>query len=317
VAWGLGERKVIFRAGEASHTRWRFPALPLIRYGGSTMPPGPRTTFYPREHGATAMLLTPFVAAAVLARSFRWQEVAGLGAIAAAYAMKEPLVVLGRRRGQWLGQAFGTWPAELRAAATWLVAEAPIAGVSALALLLTGPWMDYAAIFAGAAGFFGFAFWINLRNRQRNPLFQVACAIALTSTSLVAALSATGRFPGWCWPLWLLLAAQATGGIFTVHARLDAMLALRKTAQGAPAEVSTARRSAIIACVAMVLGSVAAVVVHRPIVGAGLLFAACGYAWDLRRQRDAAELKTPLTRVGQRSLALSLVYGVMIILGLM
>jgi hypothetical protein len=262
------------------------------------------------------MLLTPFVASAILARSFRWQEVAGLGAIAAAYSMKEPLVVLGRRRGQWLGRAVATWPAELRAASTWLAAEAVIAGVSALALLEAGPWMDYAAIFAGAAAFFGFAFWINLRNRQRNPLFQVASAIALTSTSLVAALAATGRFPSWCWPLWLLLAAQATGGIFTVHARLDAMLAVRKAAQGAVTEASTARRSAMVACAAMVLGCAAAVALHRPVVGAGLLFAAGGYAWDLRRQRDAAELKTPFTRVGQRSLALSLVYGVLIILGL-
>ena len=274
---------------------------------------GPRTTFFPREHGATAMLLTPFVAAAILARTFRWQEVAGLLAIAGAYSIKEPLVTLGRRRIQWEGLPLRNWPAELRTAALWLLLESIVASASALALLLTGPWLPYAIIFAVSAAFFAFAFWINLRNRQRNPLFQVASALALTSTSLVAALSATGSFPAWTWLLWALLAAQATGGIFTVHARLDAMAALRKSN---PALALPARRTAISVCILLFTSAIVALVRQQPALAVALDVITVGYAWDLRRQRDPAALKLPFMKVGQRSLALALVYSVIVLIGL-
>jgi hypothetical protein len=38
---------------------------------------------------------------------------------------------------------------------------------------------------------------------------------------LFSGAAATGTIPGWCWPLWLLLAMHAAR-IFTVHAPLEA-----------------------------------------------------------------------------------------------
>lgn len=186
-----------------------------------------RYRFFPREHGATAMLLTAFVAAAVLARTARWQEAVAIVAVAVAPAMKDPLVVLARQRWVWAQ----THP-EKRAAMHWLAAEAVIAMVCGMALLATGPVIVYSVVFFGAVAFLALAVWVNMRNRQRLTMFQVASAVALTSTSLAGALAATGAIPSWCWWLWMLLAAQAAAGIFTVHARLDARSAVRKSGEG-------------------------------------------------------------------------------------
>ena len=55
----------------------------------------PSTWFLPREHGATAMLFTPIVCAAVLSRAWHWAELATLTAAFAALAAKDPMVVSG------------------------------------------------------------------------------------------------------------------------------------------------------------------------------------------------------------------------------
>src|SRR4051812_12641188 len=60
-----------------------------------------RQFLIPREHGATAMLLTPFCAAAILLRQFYWQELVALTAIAASLAIKDSLVVIARQRFVW------------------------------------------------------------------------------------------------------------------------------------------------------------------------------------------------------------------------
>ena len=57
--------------------------------------------FLPREHGATAMLFMPIVCAAILAREWRWSEVATLTAAFSALAAKDPMVTLARQRFIW------------------------------------------------------------------------------------------------------------------------------------------------------------------------------------------------------------------------
>src|ERR1017187_10659867 len=63
--------------------------------------PGSSSWFLPREHGATAMLLIPIVCVAILAREWRWSELATLTAAFAALAAKDPMVVLARQRLVW------------------------------------------------------------------------------------------------------------------------------------------------------------------------------------------------------------------------
>jgi hypothetical protein len=143
-------------------------------------------------------------------------------------------------------------------------------------------------------------------------LFQIASAAALTSSSLATSLSAVGSIPPWCWWLWLLLAMQATAGILVVHARLDARIAARKSAPPDPGS----RRAAQIAIGVLACAGVAAIALARYWIAAALLVAAAGYFYDLRAQRDREALQLPLKSVGQRALALSSLYAILLIIGL-
>ena len=272
---------------------------------------GTRYRFFPREHGATAMLLTPFAAAAVLARTARWQEAVAFVAVAVAFAMKDPLVVVARQRWVWKEAH-----PETRAAMHWLAAETAIVTVGGLALLATGPLIAYSVLFLGAAAFLALAVWVNVRNRQRAAMFQVASALALASTSLAAALAATGAVPGWCWWLWLLLAVQAAAGIFTVHARLDARVAVRKSRGAGSAGMNPSRRSAFLFAALLALGGISTAVVGNYWIGSALLVAGAAYAGDLRRQLNLESLQTPLTKIGIQNLTLSLIYAALVVRGL-
>ncbi len=262
--------------------------------------------FFPHEHGATAMLLMPFCAAAILARALRWQEAAALAAIVCVFMARDPLVVLARQRWVWKQHH-----PEAALAVRWIAAELSVMLACGVSLLATGPWQLYLLLFGAAAAFSGLAILVNVRNRQRGTAFQVASAVVLTSTSLVAALSATGSIPPWCWRLWGLTAAQSAAGIFTVHARLDARVAAR-TGNLA----SNSRRPAIFCIVLLGAAGIALAAAGSYWLGAALLVAASGYGAELARQKSTASLQMPLTRVGLQMLALSLVYGAIVVRGL-
>jgi hypothetical protein len=263
--------------------------------------------FLPREHGATAMLLTPFLCAAILARQVRWLELVALAAIACGFLIKDPLVVLARQRLIWKQKHL-----ETRAARRWLAAELAILVACGILLFVAGPWRSFALLFAGAAAFTVLAVTVNVRNRQRSEWFQVASAVALTSTSLVACLSVTGTIPDWGWLLWLLCALQATAGIFVVHARLDARIALRK-----PGAADTAnRRAAFVSEAALLIAAVLFAFARRMWIAAALLIAAIAYFWELRRQKSPRSLQMPMTRVGLQTFTLLVLYDALIVIGL-
>jgi hypothetical protein len=165
------------------------------------------------------------------------------------------------------------------------------------------------------------AVWVNVRNRQRSEWFQTATGAALTATSLVPCVVVLGGIPRWGWLLWLLCALQATASIFVVHARLDARvaskrndtrIAARKTEMPALAN----RRATFVSAAA--LWAAAAIFAYFGFVwiAAALLIAGAAYFWELRRQRGPGSLQMPLTRIGKQSLALSAVYGALVIAGL-
>lgn len=267
----------------------------------------PQQRFVPREHGATAMLLVPFFAAAILLRQVCWQELAALAAVACAFAIKDPLVTLARQRFLWQQPHPETAPAR-RAVAL----EALILIASGAALALTRDWRWLAALAAGATVFALLAVAVALRNRQRSVWFQVISAAALTSTSLAASVAVRNAVPTWCWWLWLLTALQAAAGIFVVHARLDAFIASRKGVQADP----SSRRVAFCAVAVLALAAIFFAAARRYSIAAALLFAAAGYFLDLRRQTRPASLQMPLKTVGLQALALALTYTLIVILGL-
>jgi hypothetical protein len=265
------------------------------------------TWFLPREHGATAMLFIPIVCAAILSRAWHWSELATFTAAFAALAAKDPMVVLARQRYIWKQQH-----PETATAIRWFAGWTILLAASGLVLLASWPFSATVCLGLGAAAFSALAIAINVRNRQRSTLFQIVSAAALTSSSLATSLSATGTIAPWCWWLWLLLALQATSGILVVHARLDARIALRSTA---PARENY-RHAAEISLVALACTAVIAAVFHRGWIALALLIAVLGYSYDLHRQRNAEALQLPLKSVGQRALALSSLYAILLIFGL-
>ena len=185
----------------------------------------PNVSFLPREHGATAMLLTPIISVAILAREWRWSELATLAAAFAALAAKDPMVVLARQRFVWKQSH-----SETAAAARWFAGWVACLILSGLVLLISWPLKAIILMGLGVGVFSALAIAVNVKNHQRSTLFQIASAVALTSSSLATCLSATGAIAPWCWWLWSLMAMQATAGILVVHARLDARIAARGTA---------------------------------------------------------------------------------------
>jgi hypothetical protein len=271
---------------------------------------GPRERskrYLPREHGATAMLLTPIAAVAILARTWHWSELATLAAAFAALAAKDPLVVLLRQRFVWK-QPNPDTPAARR----WFAGWSALFCASGIVLLCTWPLRATVGMGAGLVAYSALAVLVNLKNQQRSTLFQIASALALSSSSLAACLSATGTIQPWCWALWLLLSAQATAAILVVHARLDARIAQRRSLVASP----RFRRAAIIALAAMGAAGIGALCLRRVAIALALFLAVVGYSYDLRSQLNAAALETPLQRVGERSLALSSLYTALLIVGL-
>jgi hypothetical protein len=263
--------------------------------------------FLPREHGATAMLLVPIFSAAILARQWRWSEMATVGAALAALSAKDPMVVLARQRFVWK-QPHPETAAAARWFAGWMLVLIACGGV------LTTAWPLRALILLGlgAAAFSVLAVAVNVKNRQRSTLFQIASAAALTSGSLATCLSATGSVASWCWWLWILSAMQATAGILVVHARLDARIALRSTGS----DNNGSRQSARLAVVALACAGLAASVLLRGWIAPALFIVAGGYWYDLRQQTQPAALQLPLKKVGQRALALSILFTALLIAGL-
>jgi hypothetical protein len=263
--------------------------------------------FLPREHGATAMLFTPMVCAAILAREWRWTEIAAFAAAFAALAAKDPLVILARQRRVWKQPH-----PETPVAARWFAGWTLILALSGAVLLWAWPLKATILLGLGVAVFSVLAVMVNVKNRQRSSLFQITSAVALTSSSLATSLSATGTIQPWCWWLWLFLALQATAGILVVHARLDARIALRNAAKA----TQEFRRKAQMAVVVLAAAAATAGALRHSLVALALLVAALGFAYDLHSQRDANALQRPLTSVGLRALALSSVFSILLIAGL-
>lgn len=261
----------------------------------------------PREHGATAMLLTPFFCAAILLRRLYWPELVMLVAIALAFGIKDPLVVIARQHWVWKSRHTETDNA-IRSAAI----ETLVLGICAIALVLTVDWRRLLPLFAGGAAFTALAVAVNIRNQQRSTWFQVASAVGLSATSIAACLCTGASIPSWCWSLWALMALQATAGIFVVHARLDARIAARKGESG-----GGANRSAAFVLQGIVLITAGAfATTGRYWIAGALAIAGVAYLVDLKRQRNPVALQTSLKSVGQQALTLSIVFSLLLIAGL-
>jgi len=252
------------------------------------------------------MLLMPIVSVAILAREWRWAELATLAAAFAALAAKDPLVVLARQRFVWK-----QLHPETAIAAQWLAGWMSLLAISGLVLMAAWPFKALGAMGVGAGIFLALTILVNVKNWQRSTLFQIASAAALTSSSLATCLSATVTIAPWCWWFWLFTMMQATAGILVVHARLDARIAMRGTVLAD----HRFRRAALVTLGVIAAAAVTAGILKRGWIALALLMAVAGYGYDLVRQRDASALQLPLKTVGLRALTLSSVFSSLLMVG--
>jgi hypothetical protein len=251
------------------------------------------------------MLLTPFIAAAILLREIHWLELVALVAVAAGFAIKDPLIVLARQQFVWRTEHPETRPAAQVTAVLLL-----LLAVCGMVLVIAGDRRQFMPFIFGAVTFTVLTVAVNVRNKQRSEWFQAVSAAGLSATCLIACLAAIGRIPDWCWFLWILSTLQSAAGIFVIHSRLDARIAARRETTDAN------RRTAFAAMAAMICAGLWFLYAGRFWVAAALILSAMGFFVELKRQMDPRSLQMPLTRVGLQALAQSIVYTSMVVIGL-
>lgn len=250
----------------------------------------------PREHGAWGLLLQPFVFAALLGRRWEWPLLAALGLALAGFVMREPLIVLARQRWVWRERK-----PESAEAVKCLAWEVPLAGGLWALLAWRVPLPPLAALTGVALAVTLTAVWMTAKNRQRSIALQLASSAGLSTTSLLAALAATGSLPAWAWWLWGLLTVHAAGAILVVRARLEARA-------GSGPELWWRAFWFLLAAGAAALALLAT---GRRLAASALAFSALTGVWELLRLRRSEALTEPLKRVGWRTLSASLLQGIL------
>jgi hypothetical protein len=236
------------------------------------------------------LLLQPFFAGALLSGRWTWLFLPAAGLALSGFLLREPLTVVVRHR--WLWRRRGP---QLRAAERWAALLFALLLVCLIVLLRNLPAMPLLVLTATGAALTSAAVAAAVRNLQRSAVFQVASAMGLSTTGLLASLAATGGVPQWAWQLWAVLSAHAGASILAVHARLDAR---------AGRSARKAVRRAAWAAQALECG--AALTAGR--LALPLVFSALANAAELWRLRSPDALREPLTRVGFRTLAVALLH---------
>ena len=251
----------------------------------------------PREHGAWGLLLQPFVASVILARQLDWLLLPALALALLGFVLREPLVILSRQRWVWR-----TRNPQTSSAARWVVWES--AGIL-LCLLIIGrhaPLSELLALAGIALVLILIAVWCAVKNLQRSIALQIVSAAGLGSTALLAALVLTGTIPAWAWKLWALLTSHGVATILVVHARLRLRVAARASDGGSP------RASAFAAQGLQFVVAAVAVATSAVVVAVPLVFSALVNTLELLRLSAGRGLTESLTRVGYRTLIVSLVH---------
>ena len=258
----------------------------------------------PREHGAWGMVLQPFLGALIALRAISWPVLPALAGVLLVFVLREPLVVLARQRWVWRDPH-----PETRDARKTVLAEFALLAGAAVALAFAWPLAWLAALGAAAAILTALAVHVTIRNRQRAVWFQALSAAGLSGSCLAATLAGTGSIPGWCWWWWALHAVHFLTGILVVHVRLDARIQARR---GAPPDFHS-RRDALIAQSLAAAGALALLATGRYFYGAALAISSLVHFRDLAIAHHPAAIATPMTRVGLRALALSIVFTALLI----
>lgn len=253
----------------------------------------------PREHGAWAMLLIPFVSALLLARRLTWETLPAAVAVVGMFLVREPLVVL------WRG--FG----ETQAARASLAWYGPAIALSGTWLAWRLPWKPLAALGLMAAALLAVSTHLVANNQRRSVLLQLCSAAGLNASAAVGWLAVRQEIETPVLWLWGLQFAHSAASLLTIHARLEARIAARRKQ-----DVDRLRSQAGWAQGFLVLAAVFTAALGGPLLSLALLFSGFVHTRDLLRMRNPEFLATPLTRVGLRELAISGVFSALVLVGL-
>ena len=225
----------------------------------------------------------------------------------AAFLAREPLIAVARQHWVWKQPK-----PEAQAARRTLWLVLPILALSGAVLWLGGVNLTWLlGLGTVAVALTATSVYAALHQLQRSTALQVAGSFGLTLSAALAWLAA-GQEPDRT--LALLVAAQtihATGGVLTVHARLEA-LQNRKAASP-----KLAQRTAALgwqAVQALAAGWLA--LIGEPLLAFSLALPLAIHLFDLVRLDQDSVLRTPLKTVGFRALFLSLLVSVLIVVAL-
>ena len=260
----------------------------------------------PREHGAWAMLLLPFVSALLLARRVHWEVVPAAAAVVGVFLVREPLVVLWRQAAVWKDRRPETAMAWRSLA--WYGPAVGLAGALLLWRLPVGPLVGLGVM---AGSLLAASTYLVVHNRRRSVVLQVSSAAGLNASAILAWLAVRPQVePAVVW-LWGLQFAHSTAALLAVHARLEARIAARTSR-----ERDEARGRAMVAQALLLAGAGVLAAMGKWGLAGAVALSGGVHAVDLWRLRDPQFVEIPLTKVGRRELMISTLVSGVLVLGL-
>jgi len=275
-----------------------------------------RRLLLPREHGAWGMVSLPFLAGAVVGGD--WVTVRVLAALLAVFSvilLREPLLFYWRQRAARNKYGCPSRPAaasggyERRNALLSLLIYCLGGAIAGLYLAAQLPLVPLLLLGCGAALLTVVAAHFTVRNYQRHPVLQIASAMGLTSSSLVAYLASSGRWEAPAFWIWGLFAAHSSVSVLIVHARLETMIAAKTSASAPTAD----RRNAWIAQAGIGLLLATLAISGRPWLVLPFLPPLLLHIWELRQFQPEKLHRLPMRRVGWMQLTASVAFCLLLI----
>ncbi len=293
---------------------------PNILCSGNALPAGaalrkPASGLFPREHGAWAMLIQPFLGALIVLHRLSWPALPALAAVVLVFLIRDPLIVLARQKMVWR-----TERPETALARRYLLVELLALAAAAAWLTLAWPVWWLVALGAGAAILTALAVYMTVKNRQRSIWLQAVSAAGLSSSALAASLAVNATLPEWVWWFWALHSAHFLASILVVHVRLEARIAARKPAAHpsagvlAPEILSFRKKTAILEGLVMA-AAIALLFAGKWLYSAAALLSAGFNLYDLFTLHTPRAIAVSMMTVGKRALAVSIAFTLLLAAG--
>lgn len=262
----------------------------------------------PREHGAWAMLLQPFIGTVIVVGAVNWQLFATLACVVLTFLIREPLLTMARQKWVWREQH----PETAQARRTFAIQLALLLGA---VVPLSRAWTSTELFgLGGVAGALTvFSVTMTVHNRQRELWFQALVAAGLGLSCIAACIALLGYVPGWAWAWWALHTAHFWTGIMVVHVRLQA----RADARHTPGILSPALRGltrqakivqSVVAVAALVL-----IGFKQYYYGLALLMSSAAHLRDIASAPSKASVEMTMDSVGRRALVISAAFTAILI----